>query len=88
MINSFIISLCAFFCADANQTVGRQYSLRFCVENFEHLEQYCADPDIQYFYEEWRYLENGRFVAGDLPDFWASPEVRKQIMYRDSIPGC
>ena len=88
MITSFILSLCAYFCVGANQTVGRQYSLRYCVENFEQLEQHCADPDIQYFHEEWRYLKNGQFVAGDLSDFWALPEVRKQIVYRDSIPGC
>ena len=88
MIANFFISLCAYFCLDADQTTGRQYSIRYCVENFEDLEQHCTDPDIHYFYEEWRNLEFGLFVAGDLPDFWASPEVRKQIMYRDSIPGC
>lgn len=89
MITSFILSFfCSNACLDARHTIGRQYSLRYCVENFEQLEQHCADPDIQYFHEEWRYLKNGQFVAGDLSDFWALPEVRKQIVYRDSIPGC
>ena len=84
MITSFILSFfCSNACLDARHTIGRQYTLRECLDI---ATENCADPDINYFYEDWRSLEMGAWVADDLPDSWTS--VRKQIVYRDSIPGC
>ena len=86
MIISFILSaLCNYTCLDALQSPGRQYTLEACLQ---FSEPRCAEAPSGYFYGDWRPLKFGAWVAEDLPNSWAVSEIRKQIVYRDLIPGC